>query len=93
MPRTLTPEQEQARAVQLDHDQAALHLVRQAARIEAAAARAVAAGRPGNEPARHNRVAAYRRAAVRLVMENRPPSLGVPRWAREVAWPGEASKQ
>ena len=81
----LTARQQQARAVQAEYDMAALFLIRRAAEIEASAAKAMAAGSPGNETARHARVAAYRNAAVRLVLHKRPASLGVPGWLEEKA--------
>ena len=68
-----------ARAVQLENDTAALHLVRQAAGIEVRAAKLAAVGNVA-AAAVLARATTYRAVAARLVLARRPASLGVPQW-------------
>ena len=66
--------------MQLENDAAALLLVCRALQLKATAARA---GDSGNMTGARNKMQqtrTYRAAAGRLVLNDRPPSLGVPTW-------------
>lgn len=78
-----TPAEVQGRTMQLQNDQAALFLVRRAIQFEATASRA---GDGGNMTGARNKMEqarTFRAVAGRLVLKDRPPSLGVPAWLGE----------
>ena len=77
-----TPAEVQARAVQLENDQAALFLVRRAIQLEATASRAGDSGNMTGARTRMGQARVLRAAAGRLVLADRPPSLGVPLWLK-----------
>ena len=93
MPRTpFTPAEVQARAIQLENDAAALFLVRRSIQLEAAASRAGDAGNMTGARNKMGQARAYRAAASRLVLAERPPSLSVPLWL-EAGVPSGAEEQ
>jgi len=75
-----SPAEVQARAVQLENDQAALFLVRRAIQLEATASRAGDAGNMTGARNKMQQARTFRAVAGRLVLKDRPPSLGVPAW-------------
>jgi hypothetical protein len=84
MPRIpFTPAEVQARAVQLENDQVALFLVRRAIQLEATASRAGDSGNMTGATNKMQQARTFRTVAGRLVLKDRPPSLGVPAWIDE----------
>jgi len=93
MPRIpFTPAEVQARAVQLENDQAALFLVRRAIQLEGAASRAGDAGNMTSAKNKMQQARTFCTVAGRLVLKDRPPSLGRPPWL-EVGTLEQASQE
>jgi len=90
MPRIpFTPAEVQARAMQLENDQVALFLVRRAIQLEATASRAGDSGNMTGATNKMQQARTFRTVAGRLVMKDRPPSLGTPAWL-DAGMPDEA---